>query len=207
MDFIAKYGSSPVDRKKVPAIDANGNETEVALDSAETVAYVFKTMSEAHFGELSFFRVYSGAVHSGTDLFNSDRKVTERIGQIYLLNGQNRETVNTPRRGRHRRGGETQGHAHRQHAVLAETSASRCPRWFIPSRTSTPRWSRSQGRGGQNRLRPGRACTRKTRRFSMRWTRNCTRRSFPRRANCTWKSWPTVCAAVTMSTWNWPSRA
>lgn len=95
MDFIAKYGSSPLDRKKVPAIDANGQETQVALDSSETVAYVFKTMSEAHFGELSFFRVYSGAVNSGSDVFNSDRKITERIGQIYLLNGQNRETVPT----------------------------------------------------------------------------------------------------------------
>jgi elongation factor G len=93
MDFIAKYGSSPVDRKNVPAIDANGNETEVVLDKPETVAYVFKTMTEAHFGELTFFRVYSGELRSGTDLFNSDRKVTERIGQIYLLNGQNRETV------------------------------------------------------------------------------------------------------------------
>jgi elongation factor G len=95
MDFIAKYGSSPVDRKNVPAIDGNGNEAEVKLDSNETVAYVFKTMSEAHFGELSFFRVYSGAVQSGSDIFNSDRKITERIGQIYLLNGQNRETVPT----------------------------------------------------------------------------------------------------------------
>jgi elongation factor G len=93
MDFIAKYGSSPVDRKNVPAIDASGNETEVKLDSGETVAYVFKTMSEAHFGELSFFRVYSGTVTTGADLFNSDRKITERVGQIFLLNGQTREAV------------------------------------------------------------------------------------------------------------------
>ena len=93
MDFIAKYGSSPVDRKKVKAVDGNGKETEVALDSSETVAYVFKTMSEAHFGELTFFRVYSGTVNAGSDLFNSDRKVSERIGQIYLLNGQTRESV------------------------------------------------------------------------------------------------------------------
>jgi len=63
------------------------------LNSPETVCYIFKTMSEAHFGELSFFRVYSGHIHSGTDLFNSDRKVSERIGQIYLLNGQNRATT------------------------------------------------------------------------------------------------------------------
>ena len=95
MDFIAKYGSSPVDRKNVPAIDANGNEAEAVLDSGETVAYVFKTMSEAHFGELTFFRVYSGSVATGTDLFNSDRKITERVGQIFLLNGQNREAAHS----------------------------------------------------------------------------------------------------------------
>jgi elongation factor G len=95
MDFIAKYGSSPVDRKKVQAVDANDKETEVSLESNETVAYVFKTMSEAHFGELTFFRVYSGTVNAGSDLFNRDRKISERIGQIYLLNGQNREAVNT----------------------------------------------------------------------------------------------------------------
>jgi elongation factor G len=95
MDFVAKYGSSPVDRKKVKAVDANGNETEVSLDSSETAVYVFKTMSEAHFGELSFFRVYSGSISTGKDLFNSDRKVSERIGQIYQLNGQTRVAVPT----------------------------------------------------------------------------------------------------------------
>ena len=78
MDFIAKYGSSPVDRATVKAIDINGADVEVTLNGQEPVCYVFKTMSEAHFGELSFFRVYSGHIHSGTDLFNSDRKVTER---------------------------------------------------------------------------------------------------------------------------------
>jgi elongation factor G len=95
MDFIAKYGSSPVDRKKVKAVDANAKDTEVGLDDPETVAYIFKTMSEAHFGELSFFRVYAGSITTGKDLFNSDRKVNERIGQIYLLNGQMREAVST----------------------------------------------------------------------------------------------------------------
>ncbi len=95
MDFIAKYGSSPVDRKKIPVLGSNGNEMEVSFDGGDTAAYVFKTMSESHFGELSFFRVYSGTVNSGSDLYNSDRKITERIGQIYLLNGQNRETAST----------------------------------------------------------------------------------------------------------------
>ncbi|MBI3852980.1 MAG: elongation factor G [Verrucomicrobia bacterium] len=95
MDFIAKYGSSPVDRRKVKAFDANGADTQVALDDKEPVLYVFKTMSEAHFGELSFFRTYAGSVSTGMDLFNSDRKTNERMGQIFLLNGQTREAVNT----------------------------------------------------------------------------------------------------------------
>src|ERR1017187_843108 len=95
MDFVAKYGSSPAGRKKGKEVGASGNETEVALDSSETAVYVFKTMSEAHFGELSFFRVYSGSISTGKDLFNSDRKVSERIGQIYQLNGQTRVAVPT----------------------------------------------------------------------------------------------------------------
>jgi elongation factor G len=95
MDFIAKYGSSPVDRKKVKATNANDAEVEVGLDDPDPVLYIFKTMSEAHFGELSFFRTYAGSVSTGMDLYNSDRKVNERIGQIFLLNGQNREAANT----------------------------------------------------------------------------------------------------------------
>ncbi len=90
MDFIAKYGSSPVDRQKVKALDGNGNDIEVALNGPETVCYVFKTSSESQSGDLSFFRIYSGSVRVGTDMLNSDRKITERIGQIFMLNGKNR---------------------------------------------------------------------------------------------------------------------
>ena len=93
MDFIAKYGSSPVDRKKVQAHDTDGDEVEVALDDKEPVLYVFKTISEAQFGELSYFRVYSGSIRPGIELLNSDRKCTEKIGQIYILNGKNRTSV------------------------------------------------------------------------------------------------------------------
>jgi elongation factor G len=93
MDFIAKYGSSPVDRGKVRAIDGHGNETKVAITSPEPVAQIFKTMHEEHFGELSFFRVYSGTVRTGMELYNSSRSLSERIGQIYLLNGRERTAI------------------------------------------------------------------------------------------------------------------
>src|ERR1700758_5102604 len=81
MDFIAKYGSSPVDREKVTGLDSRGQELEVMLTGSEPVAQVFKTMNEEHFGELWFFRVYSGSVKTGMDLHNSARSTTERIGQ------------------------------------------------------------------------------------------------------------------------------
>ncbi|MFO1477922.1 MAG: elongation factor G [Verrucomicrobiota bacterium] len=95
MDFVAKYGSSPVDRAKVPALDANGNPVEISLTDPDPVCYVFKTMSEAQFGELSYFRVYSGSIKFGSELFNADRRSTEKIGQIYILNGKNRISVPT----------------------------------------------------------------------------------------------------------------
>jgi elongation factor G len=93
MDFIAKYGSSPVDRQKMEAADGDGNKLEVALTNTEPVCYVFKTMSEAQFGELSFFRIYSGSVKFGSELYNTTRRSTEKIGQIYILNGKTRTSV------------------------------------------------------------------------------------------------------------------
>jgi elongation factor G len=93
LDFIAKYGSSPVDRERVTGFDTDGNEVDVSLNDSDAVAQVFKTMNEEHFGELSFLRVYSGKVHAGSEMFNSTRNITERIGQIYLLNGRERTPV------------------------------------------------------------------------------------------------------------------
>src|SRR5215472_8443585 len=95
MDFIAKYGSSPVDRARVRGMDGAGKELEVTLADPDPVCYVFKTMSEAQFGELSFFRIYAGSVRFGSELYNTDRRSTEKIGQIYLLNGKTRVSVPT----------------------------------------------------------------------------------------------------------------
>jgi elongation factor G len=95
MDFIAKYGSSPVDRAKVRAVTSEGREVDVALTDPDPVCYVFKTMSEAQFGELSFFRLYSGSIKFGSELHNTDRRSTEKIGQIYILNGKTRTSVPT----------------------------------------------------------------------------------------------------------------
>ena len=95
MTFISKYGSSPVDRGTVLAKEPNSDEeVSVALEGKEPVVYVFKTISEAHVGDLSFFRVYSGSVSAGMDILNTSRSKSERFGQMFLLNGKNRMSVN-----------------------------------------------------------------------------------------------------------------
>jgi elongation factor G len=117
LDFIAKYGSSPVDRATVAATAADGSEVSVALDDGQTVAFVFKTMHEAHVGNLSFFRVYSGDVISGSELVNVNRG-RNRARRPAL----SRQRIR-PRAGglaacrRYRRGGQIAGHPRGRHAV------------------------------------------------------------------------------------------
>lgn len=94
MDFIAKYGSSPDDRRTIGAIaTVTGSPVLVRLDGGEPVAYVFKTLTDPQSGDLSIFRVYSGTIKPGMELHNSERRVAERIGPLYRLNGKLRTPV------------------------------------------------------------------------------------------------------------------
>lgn len=72
------------------------SEDEVTLDGtpdAPFSALVFKTVSEQHVGELSFFRVYSGTISSGSDVLNSVKSENERMGSIYALIGRDRKEM------------------------------------------------------------------------------------------------------------------
>lgn len=93
MDFVAKYGSSPVDRKTVEALDDKGEAIQISLTDKDPACYIFKTISEPHVGELSFCRLYSGEIKSGMEMYNSDRECPEKIGQIFTLQGHERETM------------------------------------------------------------------------------------------------------------------
>jgi elongation factor G len=94
MDYIARHGAAPTDRPVAKGLDNNDREVEIAVTRTEPVLFVFKTVSEAHVGDLSFFRVYSGTALVGKDLYNTSKKATERIGQMFQLNGKNRVSVN-----------------------------------------------------------------------------------------------------------------
>jgi elongation factor G len=95
LDFIVNIAPSP---KDMPAQDAHleGSDKKIKLlcdASGVTAALIFKTISEQHVGDLSFFRVYSGDLTSGSDLRNTSRAQGEKIGQIFTINGKNRKSV------------------------------------------------------------------------------------------------------------------
>jgi elongation factor G len=95
MSFITTYGPSPKDRGKVQATNPNDKkEIEVESDVVkEPSFFVFKTVSEEHVGELSFFRVYSGIITAGLDLVNQSNGKSERLGQLFVMNGKERSEI------------------------------------------------------------------------------------------------------------------
>lgn len=94
LDFIIHYSPSPVDLSFKKAVNASGQEVLIECKTdAPFSAFVFKTISEMHVGELSLFRVYSGSVKTGDDVLNTTKNITERIGQVFLLNGKERVEV------------------------------------------------------------------------------------------------------------------
>jgi elongation factor G len=95
MDTIAELGPSPAEMPSVRGT-IPGTDKEMDLECTEggsLAALVFKTVSEPHMGELSFLRVYAGELNSGDEVLNTARDSTEKIGQIYLLNGKIRKEI------------------------------------------------------------------------------------------------------------------
>ena len=95
MDFAAKYGIAPTDRGAVPATKFDDSETTVEMNGTVPVLLIFKTISDRHVGNLSFFKIYSGSLSTGNDLKNTTRQSSERVGQIFVLNGKNSTTVDS----------------------------------------------------------------------------------------------------------------
>ncbi len=64
-----------------------------------TVVFIYKTISEPHLGDMSFFRVYSGEIKVGDELYNSTTSTSERFSQLYVMNGKNRQNVDSLKAG------------------------------------------------------------------------------------------------------------
>jgi elongation factor G len=95
LNFVVKYFPSPAEVEPIKGkMKDSENEVVIPCDpNGETCLFVFKSLSEQHVGELSFFKVYSGSVSIGMDLENTSKNKTERMGQIFVTNGKTRKDV------------------------------------------------------------------------------------------------------------------
>ncbi len=95
LDIIVRYFPSPVDRGNVSGKKPGTGEEETRLpeESAPFSALVFKTIADPYAGRLTLFRVYSGTLKSDLTLFNASRKTTERIGNLFFLEGKIQKPV------------------------------------------------------------------------------------------------------------------
>lgn len=95
LDFIADYTESPLDKHAEKGHKPGSDQlVEVKPDpKGEPVIFVFKTVSEKNIGELSFFRVYSGKVTPGMDMINEANGKSERLSQMFSMNGKNRKDM------------------------------------------------------------------------------------------------------------------
>ncbi|HJA62630.1 MAG TPA: elongation factor G [Candidatus Intestinimonas stercoravium] len=97
LDAIVDYMPSPVD---IPAIKGVNPETDEederpADDAAPFSALAFKIAADPYVGRLSFIRVYSGTLNTGTSVLNSTKKQKERIGRILQMHANHREDIET----------------------------------------------------------------------------------------------------------------
>ncbi len=95
LNFASEYFPNPGELGEFNLINANSEEVEsVKINpSGKPAAYVFKSLSEAHVGEIALFKVLAGKIAQGLDMYNSTKSTGERIGQIYSISGKNRSEV------------------------------------------------------------------------------------------------------------------
>ncbi len=95
LDAVVDYLPSPVDREAIRGIDPDTGADVVrhASDDEPLSILAFKIMDDPFVGSLTFARVYSGYVESGTTVLNSTKGRRERIGRMLLMHANNREDI------------------------------------------------------------------------------------------------------------------
>jgi elongation factor G len=98
LDAVVDYLPSPLDIPSVSGIDPDAREegtlVERSADDKEPfAALAFKIMTDPFVGQLTFFRVYSGTLTSGSSVINSTKGKTERIGRLLKMHANKREEI------------------------------------------------------------------------------------------------------------------
>ncbi len=90
MGFLNDVCPNPAERRE---LKLEGGGTLKCDAAGDTSIFIFKTHNEPRVGNISYFKVCSGTLKSGDELVNADNRTTERIGQLYIANGKNRDSV------------------------------------------------------------------------------------------------------------------
>ena len=100
LDAVIEYMPSPADVPPVKGIDDRGAEaTRPATDDAKFSALAFKILNDPFVGNLTFFRVYSGVLNSGDQVFVPGKSKKERIGRLLQMHANEREEIKEVRAG------------------------------------------------------------------------------------------------------------
>ncbi|MGA8652026.1 MAG: elongation factor G [Xanthobacteraceae bacterium] len=94
LDAVVDYLPSPLDVPPMKGVDLKGNEVERKPSDAEPMALLaFKIMDDPFVGTITFCRIYSGKLESGTGVLNSTKDRKERVGRMLLMHANNREDI------------------------------------------------------------------------------------------------------------------
>jgi elongation factor G len=94
LDAVVDYLPSPLDVPPIKGIDSKGGEVVRNADDKEPMAALaFKIMDDPFVGTITFCRIYSGTMASGTGVINSTKERKERIGRMLLMHANNREDI------------------------------------------------------------------------------------------------------------------
>ena len=94
LDAVIDYLPAPTDVDAIECVDKNGNDVlRQPCDSEPFTALAFKIMTDPFVGRLSFFRVYSGTLQSGSYVMNSTKGEKERIGRILQMHANQRKEI------------------------------------------------------------------------------------------------------------------
>ena len=94
LDAVVDYLPAPTDIESIKGVDKNGNEIERhPSDSEPFSALAFKVMTDPFVGRLTFFRVYSGHLTSGSYVLNATKDKKERLGRILQMHANNRTEI------------------------------------------------------------------------------------------------------------------
>ncbi len=101
LDYVTICLPSPLDKKPVKGINPKTKEVEERKpDENEPFAgLVFKIVNDSHVGNLSYFRIYSGKINSGSYVLNSTKGIKERASRLILMHADDREEVESLRVG------------------------------------------------------------------------------------------------------------